>query len=253
MPRLINVTAKKPSDKSDRSPKDLQTPPRQSTRSQTPPRTSPRRSPRKRDTKITDHFARNVNEVAKKKRGRRAKIRSSVTANKPIIICESRPRTKAQRRAAKGRVLSKSPPPDSPAGRVKKRHAHKRASTAKSYSSWTTSQKKCSSSKSTPTTRKNWSKDPALSEAVKMYWITRDQDKPPSQRDIARDFGIPPGTFGKYVNTNVSKRQELGSQTGPKRILSKDNSEFLCQLAISVQIAPTKVSLPHNCRPICVT
>jgi hypothetical protein len=122
--------------------------------------------------------------------------------------------------------------PDSPAGRVKKRHAHKHASTAKNYSLLTTTQKKCFSSKSSSRTRKNWSKDPALSTAVKLYWSTRDQDKPPSQQDIARDFGIPQGTFGNYVNTNASKRRELGGQTGPKRMLSKENSEFLCQVAI---------------------
>jgi hypothetical protein len=101
-----------------------------------------------------------VKEVVKKKRGRRAKMRVSLTAEKPIIIREACPRNKAQRRAAKGRVLSKSPPesllPDSPAGRVKKRHAHKHTSTAKSYSSLTTTQKKCSSSKSSSTTRKNF-------------------------------------------------------------------------------------------------
>ena len=108
--------------------------------------------------KITDHFRPNTEEVVKKKRGRRTKKRAAVAAKNPIIICEVRPRNKEQRRAAKGLQSLKPPPesllPDSPAGRVKKRHAHKAVSKAKCYSSLTSSQKKITSS-TTAKKRKN--------------------------------------------------------------------------------------------------
>jgi hypothetical protein len=141
--------------------------------------------------KITDHFRPNTEEVAKKKQGRRAKKRAAVTAKKSITICEVRPRNKEQRRAAKGLQLSKPPPesllPDSPAGRVKKRHAHKAVSKAKWKITSSTTAKK----------RKNWSKDPALTKAVKIYWSSRAVGKPQTVNQIARDAGIPPGTLGK--------------------------------------------------------
>jgi hypothetical protein len=100
--------------------------------------------------KITDHFRPNTEEVAKKKQGRQAKKRAALAAKNPITICEVRPRNKEQRRVAKGLQSLKPPPesllPDSPAGRVKKKHAHKAVSKAKCYSSLTSSQKKITSS-----------------------------------------------------------------------------------------------------------
>jgi hypothetical protein len=88
--------------------------------------------------------------------------------------------------------------PDSPAGRVKKRHVHKVASKAKIYSSSSFSKKKITSS-TTAKKRKNWSNEPALTEAVKLYWSTRKDEKPQTVKQIARDAGISPGTLGNYI------------------------------------------------------
>jgi hypothetical protein len=204
MPRLVRIpeaVVKAPAHKSEALATDLQ-------------------------PKITDHFRPNTEEVAKKKRGRRAKKRAAVTAKKSITISEVRPRNKEQRKAAKALHLSKPPPesllPDSPAGRVKKRHAHKAVSKAKWKITHATTNKK----------RKNWSKDPALAEAVKLYWSSRADGKPRTVQQIAREAGIPPGTLGNYINSDPTKRRKLGGQVGRKSILTEENSEFLCQVAI---------------------
>ena len=73
---------------------------------------------------------------------------------------------------------------------------------------------------------------PALAKVVKLYWSTREDEKPWTVKQIARDAGIPPGTLGNYINSDPTKRRQLGGQVDPKSLLTNENSEFLCQVAI---------------------
>lgn len=80
--------------------------------------------------------------------------------------------------------------------------------------------------------RKDWSTDPTMEEAVKFFDNTRGEDKPLSANRVAAKFKIPPSTFKHYVCRDKSKRLKIGSKVGRKTILSEENSEFLCQVAI---------------------
>lgn len=80
--------------------------------------------------------------------------------------------------------------------------------------------------------RKDWSKDPTLEEAVKFFDNSRGEDKPLSANKVAAKFNLPPSTFKRYVSIDKSKRLKIGTKVGRKSILSEENSQFLCQVAI---------------------
>ena len=87
----------------------------------------------------------------------------------------------------------------------------------------------------TKATRINWSRDPRLADAVWEWDEERPtglNSKPISMRAFAASKGIPFSTFNDYAMSRKDKRKPLGTQTGPKPLLSERESEVLCQVAI---------------------
>ena len=77
-----------------------------------------------------------------------------------------------------------------------------------------------------PKPQTNWARDSRLHDAVK-EWDNLPAENQKSISKFAKQKGIPPFTFHKYVCNNRSKRRTLGKHAGKKSIVSKENAEFV--------------------------
>ena len=93
--------------------------------------------------------------------------------------------------------------------------------------------------------RTDHSKNDKMRDGVELYdkrmkeWelnkndpVYRANNKKPSLRPFAKEYGLPIYTFPKYACTDVSKRRKIGEKPGSKSMVSDENAEFLIQNAI---------------------
>ena len=173
---------------------------------------SPRRSPRHNRIvkKISDFY--DIDEAKKKQRERERRIkyraqRAAIAApspppkepSPPPIPSKRAPRTKAERRASRGRKqpstkpsVSTAPPP--PTNQPKKRKQYQQTDSEN------------------------------LQNAVE-YWDSFKGGDKITKASVARMFGIERKTFANYVCDDLSKRKIVGSKPGRKSIVNASDTE----------------------------